>query len=120
MIGDFCLPNPPMPAFASSSALDALRASGASLFGQHARLLRLRFADDAGLGAETLLPHRLHGEEGLSQHYRYTLDGLSPDAHLELKRLLGQPVEIGLLLPEGGERLYTGLVTIKERMSLSQ
>ena len=80
MIGDFCLPNPPMPAFASSSALDALRASGASLFGQHARLLRLRFAEDAGLGAEALLAHRLHGEEGLSQHYRYTLDCLSADS----------------------------------------
>ena len=104
-----------MPAFASS-ALDALRATGALVFGQASRLLRLRFAEGAGMGEEALLPHRLHGEEGLSQHYRYTLDCLSPDARLELKTLLGQPVEIGLLLPEGGERLYTGLITRAEQV----
>ncbi len=93
------------------SSLSDLVAAGVSLFGQGARLLKLRFPESSGLGEESLLPHRLSGEEGLSENYRYTLDCLSADTHLELKRLLGQPVEIALLLPDGGSRLLTGLVT---------
>ena len=89
-----------------------LLASGASLFGQGSRLLKLRFPESAGIGPEVLLPHKLHGEEALSQNYRYTLDCLSADTHLELKIFLGQAVEIRLLLPDGGYRLLTGLVTI--------
>ncbi|WP_305074862.1 type VI secretion system Vgr family protein, partial [Propionivibrio sp.] len=94
-----------------STTLSDLAAAGVSLFTQHARLLRLRFSPDSGLSPECLLPHRLHGDEGLSVGYRYTLDCLTPDTRLELKTLLGQPVELGLLLPDGGERLCTGLVT---------
>jgi type VI secretion system secreted protein VgrG len=94
-----------------STTLSDLAAAGISLFTQHRRLLRLRFSPDSGLSPESLLPHRLHGEEGLSVGYRYTLDCLAPDTRLELKSLLGQPVELGLLLPDGGERLCTGLVT---------
>ncbi|MBP6654912.1 MAG: type VI secretion system tip protein VgrG [Propionivibrio sp.] len=93
------------------SSLSDLVAAGVSLFGQEARLLKLRFPESSGLGEESLLPHRLSGEEGLSANDRYTLDCLSADPHLELKRLLGQPVEISLLLPDGGSRLLTGLVT---------
>jgi len=99
----------PFPPLAAT--LSDLAAAGVALFSQNARLLRLRFAPDSGLASESLLPHRLHGEEGLSQNYRYTLDCLAPDTRLELKTLLGQPIEIGLLLPDGGERLYTGLIT---------
>lgn len=88
-----------------------LAASGVSLFGQGARLLKLRFPESTGFDPETLLPHRLVGEEGLSVGYRYVLDCLSPDIHLELKGLLGQPAEVSLLLPDGGSRLLCGLVT---------
>ena len=88
-----------------------LRDSGVSLFGQGSRLLKLRFPESSSLGSETLLPHRLTGEEGLSTGYRYVLDCLSADTHLELKGLLGQPAEVSLLLPDGGSRLLCGLVT---------
>ncbi len=91
--------------------LKLLRDSGVSLFGQGSRLLKLRFPESTGLGSETLLPHRLVGEEGLSVGYRYVLDCLSADTHLELKGLLGQPAEVSLLLPDGGHRLLCGLVT---------
>ncbi len=94
-----------------SPTLSDLAAAGVSLFGQCSRLLKLRFPGSSGLGEETLLPHRLSGEEGLSENYRYTLDCLSADTHLELKSLLGQPAEIILLLPDGGHRLLCGLVT---------
>ena len=88
-----------------------LLASGVSLFGQGSRLLRLRFSEASGIGSEVLLPHQLHAEEALSQNYRYRLACLSADTHLELKTFLGQAVEISLLLPDGGYRRLTGLVT---------
>lgn len=98
-----------------ASFLARLDANGAALFNQNARLLRLRLALGSGIAEGALLPHRIRGEEGLSSNYRYELDCLSPDLHLELKDLLGQPVEVGILLPEGGDRLITGLVTRAEQ-----
>jgi type VI secretion system secreted protein VgrG len=77
--------------------------------------LTLRFAGSSGISEEGLLPHRVIGEERLSQTYRYTLECLSPDAYLELKSLLGLPIEIALLLSDGGSRLLTGLVTAAEQ-----
>jgi type VI secretion system secreted protein VgrG len=91
--------------------LSDLLAAGVSLFGQGSRLLKLRFGERSGIGPETLLPHKLHGEEGLSKNYHYSLECLSADTFLELKTLLGQPAEISLLLPDGTYRLLTGLVT---------
>jgi len=96
-------------------ALSELRSTGASLFGQESRLLSLRFAESSGIAEEALLPHRVIGEERLSKNYRYTLECLSPDSHLELKSLLGQPIEIAILLPDGGSRLLTGIVTRAEQ-----
>ena len=59
-----------------------LAASGVSLFGQGSRLLKLRFPESSSFGSETLLPHRLTGEEGLSTGYRYVLDCLCVSALL--------------------------------------
>ena len=96
------------------TSLDDLQSSGVSLFFQENRLLTLRFGAKSSLGRAALVPHRLMGEEHLSKNYQYQLDCLSADAYLELKELVGQPVEIALLLPDGGERLLTGLVTRAE------
>ena len=95
----------------ASTVLADLAASGAALFAQNARLLTLRFAEDSGFPEDTLLPHRLTGREGLSKSFRYELSCLCADAHLELKELLGQGIEVSLLLADGSQRLYTGLVT---------
>ena len=97
------------------NSLPDLLSSGVSLFGQGARIFKLRFSEQSDIPEDTLLPHRIVGEESLSQLYRYTLDCLSVDTHLELKELLGQPIEVAILLPEGGERLLTGLVTRAEQ-----
>ncbi|SFN35939.1 Rhs element Vgr protein, partial [Formivibrio citricus] len=83
----------------------------ASLFQQSARLLTLRLE---GLEGETLLPHTLQGEEGVSKLYRYGLVCLSPDAGLELKALLGRPARLGILSADGTERVICGLVTAAE------
>ena len=85
----------------TSNPLEDMLSSGISLFGQGARILKLRFSEQSGIPEDTLLPHRIVGEESLSQLYRYTLDCLSVDTHLELKELLGQPVEVAILLPDG-------------------
>ncbi|HEX7646512.1 MAG TPA: type VI secretion system tip protein TssI/VgrG, partial [Noviherbaspirillum sp.] len=97
-------------------SLSSLLSSFGSAFSQHARLIRLRFDADSGIAPDLLLAHRLSGTEGLSTGYRYELDCLSADMHIELKDLLGQPVEIGLLLPEGGERIMAGLVTSAQHL----
>ena len=83
----------------------------ASLFDQTARILKLRFGEGSGVGESTLLPQVLRGREALSECYRYELDCLSPDTHLELKLLLGLPVEVSVLLADGGYRVLSGLVT---------
>ena len=95
----------------ASPALADLAASGVALFAQNARLLTLRFAEGSGFPDDTLLPHRLSGSEGLSKSFHYDLSCLSADAHLELKDLLGQGIEVSLLLADGSQRLYSGLVT---------
>jgi type VI secretion system secreted protein VgrG len=95
------LPNP----------IDSLLASLASTFTQNSRLLRLRFADSAGLDTDVLLPKRLTGEEHLSRCYRYSLECLSADGFLELKDLLGQPASVGILQADGDERGLCGIVT---------
>ena len=59
------------------NSLSGLMASGVSLFGQGARILKLRFSEQSSIPEDTLLPHRIVGEESLSQLYRYTLDCLS-------------------------------------------
>ncbi len=99
-----------------SNVLADLQSSGASPFSHQDRLIKLRFSEGSRIAEDTLLPHQVSGEESLSRCYRYTLDCLSADVHIELKDLQGQPIEIALLLPAGGERLLTGLVTRSEAL----
>ncbi|WP_199153582.1 type VI secretion system Vgr family protein [Chromobacterium sp. ASV23] len=90
--------------------LNALLASFASAFGQDRRVLTLRLGTGQ-IAAEQLLPLSLQAEEGLSQPYRYTLTCLSPDTHIELKSLLGQPARIGIEDAAGGESIRCGVVS---------
>jgi len=90
-------------------SVSALLAAFASAFDQDNRLFQLHFAD-GGLDGQ-LLPHTLSGEETLSQGYRLELTCLSPDTSIELKQLMGQPVDIAIGLSDGGERVLSGVVT---------
>ncbi|MGR2678893.1 type VI secretion system Vgr family protein [Chromobacterium haemolyticum] len=90
--------------------MDALLASFASVFGQDRRVLTLQLGTGQ-IAAEQLLPLSLHVEEGLSQPYRYMLTCLSPDTHIELKSLLGQPARIGIENADGGESIRCGVVS---------
>lgn len=90
----------------TSNPLEDMLSSGISLFGQGARIL-VRWRTKAASPKTPYYRTALLAKESLSQLYRYTLDCLSVDTHLELKGLLGQPIEVAILLPEGGERLLT-------------
>ncbi len=93
-------------------------------FTQNARLIRLHTV----LGADVLLAERLDIEERLSpgdeaaffeegRHavsgFRAVVHALSADTHLELKRLIGQPVLLELLTADGsqGLRPFHGHIT---------
>jgi len=89
----------------------SLLASFAQAFQQSSRLLRLHFAAGAGIPENTLLPHRLTGFETVNGGLRYELVALSSDADIELKTLLGVPVQIEVLTDQGGDRVIVGLVT---------
>ncbi|OQS50649.1 type VI secretion system Vgr family protein [Chromobacterium violaceum] len=90
--------------------LNALLSSFASAFGQDHRLLTLELGSGQ-IAAEQLLPLSLDGEEGLSRAYRYTVTCLSPDGHIELKTLLGQPARIGIQDADGDETIRCGVVS---------
>ncbi|MBM2882811.1 type VI secretion system tip protein VgrG [Chromobacterium phragmitis] len=90
--------------------LSTLLASFASAFTQNHRQLTLTLGTGQ-IAAEQLLPLSLQAEEGLSQPYRYTLTCLSPDTHIELKSLLGQPARIGIEDAAGGESIRCGVVS---------
>ncbi|AVR95813.1 type VI secretion system Vgr family protein [Pseudoduganella armeniaca] len=69
--------------------LSAFVPAGAS---QHDRLLRL----DTPLGEDMLLPLCAAGQERFSSGYEFTVDCLSVDGDIELKRLVAQPVTLWL------------------------
>ena len=77
----------------STAALsDTLRALLAH-YSQDTRFLRIH----TPLGADVLLVESLTAREAVDECYRIELTVLSTDAHLELKRLIGQPVLVQLL-----------------------
>ena len=88
---------------------DALSAF-ASAFLQNERMLKLRFSPTAGIPDNTLLPWKLTGNEAVNEGYHYELTCLCASAHLELKDLIGQPVEVSILTDSGDYRPITGWV----------
>ncbi|MDN0084589.1 type VI secretion system tip protein TssI/VgrG [Crenobacter sp. SG2305] len=93
--------------------LPDLLASFATAFSQDQRLLTLQLGDGQRWG-ETLLPLAVHGDEAVSDSYRYRVECLSPDAGLELKSLLGVPVRLGIAGAEGAEQVRCGVVSAAE------
>ncbi|MCK0745853.1 type VI secretion system Vgr family protein, partial [Chromohalobacter nigrandesensis] len=68
---------------------------------------RLLTLDIAGA---SLLPHRLVGEERVSEPFSYTLDCISQQNDLELKTLMAQPAKLSILQADGSYRQLHGLV----------
>ncbi|WP_189444816.1 contractile injection system protein, VgrG/Pvc8 family, partial [Salinicola rhizosphaerae] len=72
---------------------------------QSQRLLTLELA-----GA-SLIPHRLVGEERISEPFSYTLDCISQQGDIELKTLMAQPANLSILQADGSYRRLHGLVS---------
>ena len=83
----------------------------ASAFTQNNRLLKLRFSPSADIAENTLLPWQLSGHEAINDGFKYQITCLSPDTYIELKHLIGQPIEISLLTDSGDYRPLSGWVT---------
>ena len=80
-------------------------------FTQDTRLLRLTTPAGADLLAECV-----RGEEAISRGYTFQIDALSPDAHIPLKSLLGQPALLQLLTATSYDALrpFHGHITSAE------
>ncbi|NQE49615.1 type VI secretion system Vgr family protein [Herbaspirillum rubrisubalbicans] len=61
-----------------------------ALISQGDRLLRI----DSPLGTNALLPQRVVGREHLGRGYEYTIDVVATNNHIELKKLVAEPVTL--------------------------
>ncbi|MGM0953443.1 MAG: type VI secretion system Vgr family protein [Pseudomonadota bacterium] len=89
----------------AETVLDNLLNTFNTPLSQSRRLLTLEMA-----GAP-LMPHRLVGEQRVSEPFRYTLDCFSQQGDIELKTLMAQPARLSVLQADGGYRYFHGLVS---------
>lgn len=62
------------------------------------------------LGPNVLLFHALEAREALSRVCEYEIDCHSERSDVDLDALLGKPMSLRMMLPEGGKRFYSGHV----------
>jgi type VI secretion system secreted protein VgrG len=91
--------------------LSSLLSSFASAFLQTTRSLKLHCAAASGIPANLLLPQRLTGHTEINGEFRYVLDTLCADVHVELKSILATPVELTVRTDAGTEQVISGIVT---------
>lgn len=91
------------PSWSSYRPSDLLGAFDVTL-SQDQRLLKFHLA------GQSLIPHRLVGEEAISRPFCYTLDVISQRGDIELKSLIAQPALIEIRQADGGYRPLSGLV----------
>ncbi|WP_342594785.1 type VI secretion system tip protein TssI/VgrG [Salinicola lusitanus] len=63
------------------------------------------------LAGTSFIPHRLVGEERVSEPFTYTLDCVSQQGDIELKMLMAQPARLSILQADGSYRPLHGLVS---------
>lgn len=88
----------------SGGALGSLL--GGLSFTQDTRILSIQTALPGAFVAE-----RFSGRECVNELYTFDVDVLSVSADLDVRPLLGQPASLGLMLPDGSSRSWTGYVT---------
>ena len=79
---------------------------------QSDRLLKL----DTPLGANVLLPQRLVGHSRLGRHYEFTLDAVSTNDNIELKKLIAQPVTLWVQQTDQSYAPHHGYVHTARRL----
>ena len=63
------------------------------------------------LGEDTLLFYQMHGREGLSEPFEYSVELVSEDRAIDPEKLLGEPLTIRLQLEDGNWRYFHGFVS---------
>ncbi|MFM0059907.1 type VI secretion system tip protein TssI/VgrG [Paraburkholderia phytofirmans] len=79
---------------------------------QSDRLLKL----DTPLGVDVLLPQRLLGHSRLGRDYEFTLDAVSTNGNIELKKLIAQPVTLWIQQTEQSYAPHHGYVHTARRL----
>ncbi|RAS27799.1 late control gene D protein (GPD) [Paraburkholderia bryophila] len=79
---------------------------------QSDRLLKL----DTPLGANVLLPQRLVGHSRLGRDYEFTLDAVSTNDNIELKKLIAQPVTLWVQQTDQSYAPHHGYVHTARRL----
>lgn len=59
----------------------------------------------------SLIPHRMVGEERVSEPFSYTLDCFSQQGDIELKTLMAQPATLSVMQADGAYRQLHGLIS---------
>ena len=70
-----------------------------------------RYSVISALGEDVLLLKRMNGHETLGRLYRYELELLSEQQNIDADKVVGAPMTVKALLPDGGERYFSGIVT---------
>nr|WP_297353658.1 type VI secretion system Vgr family protein [uncultured Caldimonas sp.] len=91
------------PIQAGASLRDAL---GLLFFSQNTRLLRIETRLDTAM----LVPERAVVREAVNQPFEISVDCLATDAQLALDELIGEPVSLRLVRPDGSLRPWHGFV----------
>jgi type VI secretion system secreted protein VgrG len=63
------------------------------------------------LAEDTLLFYRMHGREGLSEPFEYSVELVSEQRSIDPEKLLGEPLTIRLQLEDGNWRHFHGFVS---------
>jgi hypothetical protein len=90
-----------------SSVINQLFGPGLS---QHARLITLASAQEAGL-PESLVVERFHGQESVNDNFQFDIDALSVSTDLDLKQFIGTELTLRLLQADGSRRAWHGYCT---------
>ncbi len=70
-----------------------------------------RYTVISPLGEDVLLLKSMNGHETLGRPYRYELELLSETANINPDKLMGEPLTVEALLPDGSKRHFCGVVT---------
>jgi type VI secretion system secreted protein VgrG len=77
---------------------------------QHARLITLASAQDAGL-PEALVVEQFSGREAVNELFRFDVDALSTSTDLRLADFIGAELSLNLLQADGSRRAWHGICT---------
>ncbi|MES2296120.1 MAG: type VI secretion system tip protein TssI/VgrG [Pseudomonadota bacterium] len=90
---------------------DMRNLSALTAYSQHKRLLRMDFPRGDGPAGTVMLVNSLQAHEAVSRDFRFVVEVVSDDAHIELTAMMGRMVTISMVREDGTLRYFNGYVT---------